>query len=90
MKDELVQIESPCHAGLWQVCCPESAFKEKTSEIRSLWDEDFECKPFFNIEQMQYQPFFNRNSYFDGQLWTIRAFMLAASVLPLVSAGSRE
>ena len=90
MKDELVQMESPCHAGLWQVCCPESAFKEKDIGIRSLWDDDFACKPFFDVDKMQYQPFAKRNSFFDGQLWTIRAFMLAASVMPLVAAGSRK
>ena len=90
MKDEMVQMESPCHAGLWQVCCPESAFTEKDTEIKSLWDDDFECKPYFDVDKMEYQPFANRNSFFDGQLWTIRAFMLAASVMPLVAAGSRE
>ena len=89
MNDELVQIESPCHAGLWQVCCQESSFKDKSEDIRSLWDDDFECKTFFDVENMEYEPFFNRNSFFDGQLWTIRAFMLAASVMPLVAAGSR-
>ena len=90
MKDELVQMESPCHAGLWQVCCPKSAFKEKDTEITSLWDDDFECKPFFDVDKMQFQPFAHRNSFFDGQLWTIRAFMLAASVMPLVAAGSSK
>ena len=90
MSDELVEGESPCHAGLWQVCCPEGAFVEKENIVASLWDDDFECKTFFDVDNMDYEPFFSRNVYFDGQLWTIRAFMLAASVMPLVAAGSRE
>ena len=93
MTDVLVEGETPCHAGLWQVCCPDKAFTPNENDdlhIRSLWDDDFECKPFFDADKMQYQPFANRNSFFDGQLWTIRAFMLAASVMPLVAAGSRK
>ena len=89
MKDEFVKMESPCHAGLWQVCCPESAFKEANTDIGSL-STDFECKSLFDIEKMKIEPFANRNSFFEGQLWPIRALMLAASIMPLVAAGSRK
>ena len=90
MKDELVKIESPCHAGLWQVCCPESAFKETKADIGSLSDDDFECKSLFDVEKMKIQPFADRNSFFEGQLWAIRALMLAACIMPLVAVGSRK
>ena len=53
MKDEFVKIESPCHTGLWQVCCPESAFKETKADIGSLSDDDFECKSLFDVEKMK-------------------------------------
>ena len=53
MKNVLVKIESPCHAGLWQVCCPESAFKETNADIESLSDDDFECKSLFDVEKMK-------------------------------------
>ena len=90
MKDEFVTMESPCHAGLWQVCCPESAFKEKNTEIGSFTDDDFKCKSLFDVEKMKIQPFANRNSFFEGQLWAIRALMLAASIMPIVAIGSRK
>ena len=90
MKDEFVTMESPCHAGLWQVCCPESAFKETNTGIGSFMDDDFECKSLFDVEKMKIQPFANRNSFFEGRLWAIRALMLAASIMPLVAVGSRK
>jgi len=89
MKDELVKLESPCHAGLCQVCCPDSAFKETNADIGSLLDADFECKSLFDVEKMKIKPFADRNSFFEGQLWAIRALTLAASIMPLVAVGSR-
>ena len=79
-----------CHAGLWQVCCPKPSFFSESSYSRSLNDEFEECKTFSNTEEIAYPPNFSKNAFFDAQLWTIRAFMLAASVMPLVALGSRE
>ena len=90
MKDVFVKIESPCHAGLWQICCPESAFKETKADIGSFSDDDFECKSLFDVEKMKIQSFADRNSFFEGQLWTIRVLMLAASIIPLVAVGCRK
>ena len=82
-----------CHAGLWQVCCPEPPFfseGSKNSDSRSLNDEFEECVPFSDTEDVDYPPNWDKDDFFDGQLWVIRAFMLAASVMPLVALGSRE
>lgn len=80
---------SYCHAGLWQVCCPKPSFFVASQDSRSLNDEFEECKTFSNTDEIAYPPNFSKNAFFDAQLWTIRAFMLAASVVPLVALGSR-
>ena len=82
-----------CHAGLWQVCCPEPPFFSDGSDnqaSRSLNDEFEECVPFSDAEDVDYPPKWDKDDFFDAQLWVIRAFMLAASVMPLVALGSRE
>ena len=79
-----------CHAGLWQVCCPKPSEFSESPELRSLNDEFEECKTFSNTEEIEYPPHFATNSFYDAQLWTIRAFMLVASIMPLVALGSRE
>ena len=82
-----------CHAGLWQVCCPEPPFFSDGSDdqaSRSLNDEFEECVPFSDAEDVDYPPNWDKDDFFDAQLWVIRAFMLAASVMPLVALGSRE
>ena len=53
-------------------------------------DEFEECVPFSDTEDVDYPPNWDKDDFFDGQLWVIRAFMLAASVMPLVALGSRE
>jgi len=55
-----------------------------------LNDEFEECVPFSDAEDVDYPPKWDKNDFFDAQLWVIRAFMLAASVMPLVALGSRE
>ena len=82
-----------CHAGLWQVCCPDPPFFSDGSvdpDSRSLNDEFEECVPFSDAEDVDYPPNWDKDDFFDAQLWVIRAFMLAASVMPLVALGSRE
>ena len=55
-----------------------------------LNDEFEECVPFSDAEDIDYPPKWDKDDFFDAQLWVIRAFMLAASVMPLVALGSRE